>query len=225
MFKAMRTLALAAMFLCFVSAAFSQSKPFVRLDGKPDDSTYKQMVEQLKAGDATVDFVKFRDAYLEWILDECNVSDAPDRDAMLKAFQDKDYKRAVVIADKVLDYEYVNRSLHRAVANAYKELGNAEKAKFHNDVADLLMKALMNSGDGQSTKTAYRVHSIREEYIVMEELGYKVSIQSLVSDKDYGIFDVLEGTAKDGKTGRFYFKITDIWVGSTSSKPCKAKKG
>jgi hypothetical protein len=202
-------------------AAFGQ-KPAAtaRLDGKPDKSEYRQLLEKVKAGDNSVDFVKFRAAYLDWVLDECNVSDAPHRDDMVKAFEAKDYKTAVSLALPVLDYEYANRGLHLAVANAYDQLGEKEKARFHTGVADRLMKGLLASGDGKSAKTAFRVHSIREEYVVMRELGYQVKSQALRAESDR-TFDVLSGSNSEGKTASLYFDITDVWIGSTSSRPCK----
>lgn len=194
-----------------------------RRDGKPDNSDYQKMVTRLKAGEKDVDMVRFRAAYLEWVNDECNISDAPDREAMVKAFEAKDHAKAVKLAQKVLDYEYANRGLHLAVANSYKELGNTEKAKFHADLGAALWKALMDSGDGKSAKTAYRVHSIREEYMVMRELGYQVSQQALVQEGGRA-FDVLSGKNADGKAVSVYFDINDWWIGSTSSKPCSVKK-
>lgn len=215
-----------AMLFCalpvFVNLSAHAQAP-VRLDGKPDTSDYQKMLARIKSGDKSVDLVKFRAAYLEWVNDECNISEAPDRDEMVKAFEAKDHAKAVELAQKVLDYEYVNRGLHLAVAASYKELGNAEKSQYHTDLGAALLKALLDSGDGKTAKTAYRVHSIREEYIVMRELGYQVSSQSLVQEGGRA-YDVLAGKNAEGKTASLYFDIDDIWVGSTSSKPCPVKK-
>lgn len=202
-------------------ASFAQTP--MRLDGSADTSEYRKLVDKAKSGDLTIDFVKLREAYLDWTLDECNISDAPKREDMVKAFETKDFAKAVSLAQVVLDYEYVNRGLHLAVANAYKEVGNAEKSKFHSDVADKLVKAMLASGDGKSAKTAFKVLSIREEYVIMREMGYQVSSQALAMDKEFGAMDILSGKTADGKEGSFYFAIDKVWVGSTASKPCKNK--
>lgn len=188
---------------------------------KSDSSEYPRLVEKAKKGDASVDFVKLRAAFLDWINDECNQTDAPNRDVMEKAFDAKDYAKAAELVEAVLDYEFVNRGLHLAAADAYKETKNVEKEKFHNDIAQKLLKAMLDSGDGKTAKTAFKVHSIREEYIIMRELGYQVSMQSLVMDKDYGSFDVLAGNGKDGKGGSFYFDINSFFGLGKGSKPCK----
>ena len=209
--------------LILVSAVVSFAQAPMRLDGAADTSEYRKLVDKVKSGDLTIDFVKLRDAYLDWTLDECNVSDAPNRDDMVKAFDAKDFAKAASLTQAVLDYEYANRGLHLAVSNAYKEVGNIEKSKFHSDVASLLMKAMLASGDGKTPKSAFRVLSIREEYVIMREMGYQVSMQALAFDKELGAFDILSGKTADGKTGSFYFAIDKGWVGSTASKPCKTK--
>ncbi|HEX2641208.1 MAG TPA: DUF4919 domain-containing protein, partial [Pyrinomonadaceae bacterium] len=176
-------------------------------------SEYKELVEKVKGGDLSIDFVRLRAAFLDWANDECNQTDAPDRDQMVKAFEAKQYLKAAELAEAVLDYEFVNRGLHLAAAAAYKEINNPDKEKFHQDVAQKLLDALLRSGDGKTAKTAIKVHTIREEYQVMKELGYTVSSQSLVFDKQYGSFDVLDGKDKDGKAVSMYFDINSFFGG------------
>ena len=188
---------------------------------KTDNSAYRALVAKAKKGDLMIDFVQLRAAFLDWINDECNQTDAPNRDKMVKAFETKDWAKAAELGEIVLEYEFVNRGLHLAVADAYKQLKNAEKEKFYTDIADKLLKAMLASGDGKTAKTAFKVHSIREEYIIMREIGYQVSTQALVFDKEYGSFDVLSGKDKNGKTGSFYFDINSFFGGG-KSKPCKA---
>src|SRR5262245_44981762 len=98
---------------------------------KNDASEYRLLTEKVKGGDLTVDFVKLRAAYLDWVNDECNETDAPNRDQMVKAFEGKNWANAAQLGEAVLDYEFVNRGLHLAVANAYKEVKNPDKEKFH----------------------------------------------------------------------------------------------
>jgi Domain of unknown function (DUF4919) len=204
------------------ASAQTGAKPAV---SKPnlDKSEYSAMVGRIKSGDPSVDFVKLRAAYLEWTNDECNRTDAPNREEMVKAFDAKDYAKAADLGVGVLDYEYTNRGLHLAVANAFKELKDADKEKYHTDMAAKLLKAMLDSGDGKAAKTAFKVQTIREEYVIMRELGYQVSMQSLVFDKEFGSFDVLTGKDKDGKEVSFYFDINSFFGGG-ASKPCSTKK-
>jgi|ERR1044072_5662272 hypothetical protein len=138
---------------------------------------------------------------------------------MVKAFEAKNWSKAVELGEIVLDYEFVNRGLHLAVANAYKELHDADKEKYHSAIAQKLLQAILDSGDGKTAKTAYKVHSIREEYQVMRELGYQVSSQALIMDNQYGSLDRLSGRNADGKEASFYFAINSFFGGG-KSKPC-----
>jgi hypothetical protein len=176
-----------------------------------DKATYSQLVERAKKGDLSFDFVQLRDAFAVWFRDPKNKdkTEAPKRGEMVEAFQKKDYAKAVELAEVVFDYEFANRGLHLAAEEAHRKLGNAAKAEFHREVAQKLFKALLSAGDGKSAETAFRVFSIREEYIIMEELGYAVSSQSLLSTPNGKSYDMLSGTdKKTGKTVDVFFDIS-----------------
>lgn len=188
-------------------------------------SDYITLRDKIRGGDVTVDFVKFRHSYMDWLKDPCNKNtEAPDREKMVEAFDNKKWAEAAERGSKVLDYEYGNRGLHNAVAEAYEKSGDTKKSEFHKTVAKKIFEALLKSGDGESPKTAYRVMSIREEYVIMSELGYKVSMQALVSDKEYGMFDVLTGKNEEGKTAEKYFNIDFFFGFGMLDKPCEKDK-
>lgn len=186
-------------------------------DIKQDNSQYRQLVEKAKKGDATVDYGLLRRAYSEWVNDKSNQTDAPDRDEMVKAFESKDYAKAVKLGEIVVNYEFLNKGLLGAMEDAYRKLGNAEKADFYHNLAHKAGHSLFLSGDGKTAQTAYYVLSIPEEYRVMRELGYTVSSQSLVSVGTQA-FDLLDGKDEKGKAVSVYFNICSFFgCGKTSS--------
>jgi hypothetical protein len=176
------------------------------------NTRYHQLVQRVKSGDASVDFIEMRDAFAEWLCDDRMQADSPNRDAMVKAFDDKNYVKAVELVEVILDNEFVHLGLHRAAADAYQELGNKTKADFHKNIADRLLHALMRSGDGKTAQSAYRVLTIKEEYFVMNELGYGVSGQALMSENNKP-YDVLFGRDKKGKSVSIYFDISSFFGG------------
>ena len=183
-----------------------------------DGSKYAQLVERVKRGDMGVDFISLRDSFGEWLCDDKAKTDAPNRDAMVAAFEAKDYPKAVELVEVVLDYEFVQIGLHRAAEDAYRTLNNKAKADFHKEIADKLLNSLLTSGDGKTAKTAYRVLSIREEYFIMNQLGYKTSSQALLTENDR-VYDVLSG--RDTKTDKqvsVYFDITSFFGGCRRTK-------
>lgn len=187
-------------------------QPPVKEPTAPAYLSYKKLVERAKDGDLTVDFVEMIAAASDWDLAETAIFTAPNRDAMVMAFKEKRYKEAVVLAEAVLEYEFTNRGLHRATANAYRELGNGERAQFHEDIGEKILKALLSTGDGLTPETAYCVQGINEEYVIMAHFGYDVSSQAY-NMSSVSAYDVLTG--KDTKTGKkvsLYFDISGLFV-------------
>jgi hypothetical protein len=183
-----------------------------------DNSEYRQLVERVKRGDKEVDFIRLRFAFAEWLCDYKGKTEAPNREAMVAAFKAEDFAKAVELVEVVLDYEFVQLGLHRAAADAYQKLKNQPKADFHTAVADKLLNALLTSGDGKTAETAYRVLTIREEYFVMKQLGYRVTMQALVTTTDKA-YDVLSG--HDDKTNKdvsVYFDISSFFGGCKRTK-------
>ena len=76
------------------AAARAQDQTPVTQSPVQDDSTYVRMVERAKKGDPSVDFVKMREAFWEWSAGEKNRADPARREAMVEAFNKKDYAKA-----------------------------------------------------------------------------------------------------------------------------------
>jgi uncharacterized protein DUF4919 len=172
---------------------------------------YQTMVQKVKAGDSTVDFVELIAAASDWDLSSKTVISAPNRDVMVEAFKKKDYKKATDLAEQVLDYEFTNRSLHRATENAYIKLGDKARAEFHHNIAEKLLSAILSTGDGQSPQTAYCVQGIREEYVIMDHFGYEVSSQAYLGSGE-STYDMLSGVdRKSKKAVSLYFDISGLF--------------
>lgn len=195
-----------------------QSRPAATQNGGKDDSEYRQLVERVKRGDMDVDFVRLRTSFGEWLCNENVQTEAPNREAMVTAFNENDYAKAVALAEVVLDYEFVQLGVHRASADAYRKLENKARADFHQAVAEKLLNALLTSGNGKTAETAYRVLTIREEYFIMNELGFKVTSQALMSANGKA-YDVLSGRdSKTDKSVSVYFDISSFFGGCKKSK-------
>jgi hypothetical protein len=211
--------ALALLTSCVLTSAQVPPKPSNESIARASHP-YQKLVDRAKRGDVTVDFKELRRAFADW---QCEKNtDAPNREVMVDAFNKKDYAKAVELVEVVLDYEYIHRGLHLAAEDAYRHLGDAKRAEEHKAIADKLLDALLTSGDGKTAKTAFYVLSVREEYFVMQKLGYRPHGQALVSEGD-GMFDVLMGTdTSTQKEVSLYFEITSFYGGcerKSRSKP------
>ena len=215
-FNSMKSLLSAvALFASLLTASAQTPKPSPTQPA-PQTHAYVQLVQRLKKADATVSYIELRKQFADW---QCQKnSSAPTRQALVDAINNKDYAKVVELVEDVLDYEYVHRGIHLAAEDAYRHVGNTEKADEHKAVAEKLLEALLTSGDGKTGKTAFFVLSIGEEYSIMRQLGYKPNSQALLSVGDR-MFDLLRGI--DTKTGNevsVYFDITSFY-GGCDSKP------
>jgi len=173
---------------------------------KTDKSTYRQMVQKARNGDLSVNFGELRKAYVQWLNDGNGTKEAPHRDEMVRAFQAKNFAKAIELGEVVIDYEFVNDGLLGAIGDAYQKSGNEQKAKWYSDLSHNVRHGLFLSGDGKTAKTAYYVMNIDEEYRVMRAFDYSVSVQSLMR-VDGQSYDLLAGKDDKGKTVELYFNI------------------
>ena len=198
----------------FAYGTFAQN-PAQKPESK-DSSLYMQLVEKIRSGDNTVNFGSLRRAYVAWLNTGSNSDEHPKRKEMVKAFESKDYKKAVELAEIVIAAEFINSGLLGAMADAYKQIGDEKKFKFYDDLKHKARHGLFLSGDGKTAKTAYYVMSIPEEYRVMRELGFTTSMQSLLSI-DGQSFDLLKGTDEKGNSVEVFFNICAFF-------PCSSVK-
>jgi hypothetical protein len=102
----------------------------------------------------------------------------------------------------------------RAAAIFYeRRRNNPTRAAEHRFIADQMLSALMRIGDGKTMATAYRVTSVREEYLVMERLGLQTKGQALMHDKNRH-YDLLRGVPTSNPTAPeipVYFDITSFF--------------
>ena len=166
---------------------------------------YAQLVERLKNGDTSVDFGELRMAYAASPKYDFD-TDAEARKSMFAALQNRDYKRAIGIAEKALDQDYVDMDAHFVLEQANKAGGDDKQAAFHHTVVKGLIESILKSGDGAGYDTAYKVIAIREEYIVLQVKGLQLIQQSLDRQGKHQ-FDVIEGADEQKQRHRIYFNI------------------
>jgi hypothetical protein len=195
---------LAAIVLAFAALAFPA--PQGEKTPKPK-SAYEALLEMVKDGDTKIDFQTLRYTYLDSADAKKDVDLYALRRRMIEALNAKQYDEALRNAEKILDACFVNAQAHMVASIAYDELGHAERAKYHREIARGLVRSVLSSGDGKSAKTAWVVISIAEEHAVMSALGLQPESQSLQGEGGHN-FDVWK--VKDPATksaGTVYFNI------------------
>jgi hypothetical protein len=119
----------------------------------------------------------------------------------------KDYAKVIELAGRGLLKDQYNIQLLILQAAAYRATGEIEKAERARVQWFGLVDSILNSGDGRSFDTAFRVISVDEEYAVLMVLRLEPGSQKLV-EHNGSEFDVL--TVKDTRSGdgaELYFNI------------------
>lgn len=180
---------------------------------------FDALLERVKKEDPKVDFAALRMAFTRTPGYTPYAGSRPDRDAMRAAFEQKDHDKALALAQKVLQKNYVDLDAHLIALRAFTEKKDQEKAKYHRYVLQGLLDSILKSGDGKSPATAFVVISTDEVYAALGALGVRRMSQALMK-KDGHSYDRMEGTDRDGKRVTLFFNIDQQmeWLGRSLKK-------
>jgi hypothetical protein len=128
-------------------------------------------------------------------------------EAMMNAFNNKEYSKAIEFAEKILNENYVDIDAHMVASTAYRKTGNLEKADYHRYIVAGLMNSLVDGNHGEKPETAIDVISTDEEYALLNLAGLRMSSQAelKVNGHDYDKLTVVDSAS--GKTFEMYFCI------------------
>lgn len=169
--------------------------------------SYDALVARLKSGDAKIDYTALRNAYAASPKYKPYGGDIDDpRQAMIAAFNKSDCAKAIAEGDKILAVSYVDITTHLVLGRCYEQTNSAAKAEFHRAVAHGLMDSIMASGDGKTTKTAFIVITVTEEYDVLRASRLTLKLQSLVQADGHS-YDSMQVKTESGTDTTVYFQI------------------
>lgn len=183
---------------------------FVTIPGNilpQEKQSYETLVERIKSGDQLVDFRALRIAFTETPLYQPYGGDRESRQAMFEALRGKQFEKAIEHATAVLEKNYVDIDAHVVCRVAYREMKHMEKDREHQFIMKGLIDFILNSGDGITPETAYVVINTREEYIILNVLGFKPEKQSTVESngKKYDRMEAVD--LKTNQKVEIYFNI------------------
>ncbi|MDR2474306.1 MAG: DUF4919 domain-containing protein, partial [Bacteroidales bacterium] len=98
---------------------------------------------------------------------------------------------------------------HKILGQACQMLNDTLNARKYTEIQFGLMNSIINSGDGRSCKTAWKVIQISEEYFLFQILNAKIKSQNLlISDQKTCEEMVVE---MNGVEQAFYFDVSKIF--------------
>ena len=169
---------------------------------------YNEMLERVKAGDPSVNFAVFRDAFTETPAYRANMMGA--YQALWQPLNSGNFPAALQVAEKVFGINYVEINAHLVASVAHQQMGNVARADFHRNIVWHLSRVVMSKGDGATPETAWAVIDISEEYAVMRVLGLSLQKQSLSMKPDgsgpkLDVLEVIDQRTKMPRT--LYFNV------------------
>ena len=123
---------------------------------------------------------------------------------LLKANKNEE---VIKLTQKHIHNHFAELDLHYYALVAYKNLNKEDGFNWHRFVLNRLINSILKSGDGKSTKTAFVVIAVREEYSFMGLTGIEQEGQHLVNEKghSYDMFDVKK--SEKYNHNKMYFNI------------------
>lgn len=173
----------------------------------PATLSYDDMVKKVQGGDLSINFADLRMKYAASPKYEPEEGSDQIKE-MYGKLNAKDFKGALDEANAVLAKQYVNIDAHVVASFAAAGLQDDAAGKLHHDIAVGLARSILDSSDGASTDTAYKVISVQEEYAIMRLMGWMPGKQSYLSQRSrtYDKMEMID--RKDNSAVTRYFDVT-----------------
>ena len=181
----------------------SGQKAALAADRRRHQDAYAALLAKAQAGDAQVDYRRLRaesvyakdwdfyDQKARGLIDQANAS-----------VKGKDCASAMVKLDQVIKLDFTIDSAHALKSDCLKAAGDRDGARIEADIAKGLIHSLMDSGKGDSEKTAYVVSSLREEMDVLANRHIQLKTRDTeIRGSDGRFYDLVHGIAIESSAG------------------------
>jgi hypothetical protein len=215
----MRFLAITAAGLVLLCGAISAR---AQLD---DPAVAKQRYDGYKsrvaAGDLSVDWRAFRLAAMVGGVDG-GFDWHPVRNTVLTEVHDGKYDPALSGAKEIIAHNLANPEGHVLAMLVYQKMGRDEDAKNERAIVDAIVRSILDSGDGQSAKTAWFTVDPSEEYFIISVVfGAQTKAQALVQQGGHA-YDKMTVVDDKGAEHELWFNTdTDMQIIAAAINPKK----
>lgn len=167
---------------------------------------YRSLLEAAKSSPQSADFKIIRKALVESSEYDPYGRSNQQAYAAFDLFTAGKTAQAVQAFQACLDRYYLDSAAHSVAASIYGQLGEYQKATFHNYFEKGLLQSILSSGDGKTFETAYRVIDLPEEYSVLSSLGVTKYDRRTVVNAGCR-FDVFQVEYKNESQYEVYFNV------------------
>jgi hypothetical protein len=203
-------LACAAMFLtgCATRSDENATTPWGLVQSsKAPASDYPALLAAAKADPATANWTALRAAYAASPAYDTSMGEGPAVKASIAAMNAGQWPEANAQAQVALQANWMDLRAHLLAAAAKSNLNGASPSDVDLIAAEAILHSIQSTGDGHSTKTAFHVLAVSEEYVLLELGHAKSAQQRLVQDNGH-FYDMLAAVdTRTGGQGWVYFNI------------------
>jgi len=133
---------------------------------------------------------------------------------LVEAFQSGDCNTVLQKSEDLLSHDFTQIDVHAMRRDCFGKMAQYFKAGRERDIEQGLRHSLLRSGNGHSTRSAFRVVTLAEENCVLEHLSIEPHSQML-SYLGATPFDRIDGVQKpSGKERTIYFNVSALLTGS-----------
>lgn len=120
-------------------------------------------------------------------------------------YEEEKYKDVIEIARQNIRVLAAEIDFHLYVMLTYKALGEEDFYKYHSLLMTRLIESILDSGDGLTPDTAFKVISVHEEHVVLNYLGYQRISQELLQNGIHSFDKIV--AEKEGVSRDFFFNV------------------
>jgi hypothetical protein len=117
-------------------------------------------------------------------------------------------KQIADITLKLLENDPVNMGEMATLVNYYYSINDTVQAKKYIHQVRMLLAVVKLTGDGKSSKTAYHVSDVSDEYFMLSVLGYRLTSQSLTPEE----CDYIAVASNEDNVKGIYFDVKQLFV-------------
>ena len=171
---------------------------------------YSNYVKQLEEGKTEIDYVDFRNSFLDSKQFGLKGSAYDSLKKLVNGeIKKKNYQGVINLTKAMLSIDYTSLFAHKYLQQTYKILGDTLNRNTYHDIEFGLLLSITKSGDGKTCETGWHVIQIEEEYFILNILGAELQSQSLISSGK-NICDKMDVKTDKGESLTYYFEINKV---------------
>lgn len=172
---------------------------------------YQNYLKELKSGNPEIDYLDLRNSFYDSgeVLLAMQASDSIKiyRVKGLEQLNNKKFPEAEASFKRSLQDNYTDSEIHFLLSFVHHLQGNKKEQNLHRLISEGLKKTILESGDGKTPETAYKVNMVTEEYALLRLMRAKTLKQTLTTSTP--VCDLME-VEINGQKENIYFDITRV---------------